>query len=211
MAYSPFDLVSFIFFLVLQLAFSAALGLIPAFWARRKGRRFWLWWLYGTVLFVVAVPHLIVLTITERRGSRLSTSIRAAGTLRSGSAGAPPGSSTPAFSGLSPQDAELRIPPAPSTDERRPPDENEQTPEKRDQLAGPTTPLEQSSGPERHPVSGQTSPNQEKTESPKEGTQSTDTGKTPEPDPQMKACPTCLDKNPVDAKTCKLCGARLTS
>jgi hypothetical protein len=32
------------------------LGLIPAFIARKKGRNFFHWWLFGSVLFVVALP-----------------------------------------------------------------------------------------------------------------------------------------------------------
>ena len=33
------------------------LGLIPAGIAKNKGRSFLLWWIYGGVLFVVALPH----------------------------------------------------------------------------------------------------------------------------------------------------------
>jgi hypothetical protein len=36
------------------------LGLIPAAIARRKGHPFLLWWLYGAVLFAVALPHAII-------------------------------------------------------------------------------------------------------------------------------------------------------
>jgi hypothetical protein len=35
------------------------LGLIPAFIARHKGWPFVGWWIYGTVLFVIALPHAI--------------------------------------------------------------------------------------------------------------------------------------------------------
>lgn len=36
------------------------LGLIPAFVARHKGHSFLLWWLYGAVLLIVALPHAMV-------------------------------------------------------------------------------------------------------------------------------------------------------
>jgi len=40
------------------------LGVIPAFIAERKGRRGFVWWIYGTTLFIVALPH--ALMIEER-------------------------------------------------------------------------------------------------------------------------------------------------
>jgi hypothetical protein len=39
----------------LQLA--GLIGLIPAFIAQRKGRSFLLWWFYGAMLFIAALPH----------------------------------------------------------------------------------------------------------------------------------------------------------
>ena len=33
------------------------IGLIPAFVARNKGKNFLLWWFYGAMLFIVALPH----------------------------------------------------------------------------------------------------------------------------------------------------------
>ena len=33
------------------------IGLIPAIIARNKGRNFGLWWFYGFMLFIVALPH----------------------------------------------------------------------------------------------------------------------------------------------------------
>ena len=39
----------------LQLA--VLIGLIPAFIAQRKGRSFLLWWFYGAMLFIAALPH----------------------------------------------------------------------------------------------------------------------------------------------------------
>jgi len=40
---------------------AALLGLIPAMIARGKGRRFALWWVYGFLLFIVALPHALLL------------------------------------------------------------------------------------------------------------------------------------------------------
>jgi hypothetical protein len=40
---------------VLQLA--VIIGIIPAFIARNKGENFFLWWFYGFMLFIVALPH----------------------------------------------------------------------------------------------------------------------------------------------------------
>lgn len=37
------------------------IGLIPAAIAHSKGRNFFLWWLYGAALFIVALIHAIVL------------------------------------------------------------------------------------------------------------------------------------------------------
>jgi len=39
----------------LQLA--VLIGLIPAFIAQKKGKSFLLWWVYGAMLFIVALPH----------------------------------------------------------------------------------------------------------------------------------------------------------
>ena len=33
------------------------IGLIPAAIARNKGKSFFLWWFYGAMLFIVALPH----------------------------------------------------------------------------------------------------------------------------------------------------------
>ena len=37
------------------------LGLIPAVIAKGKGRSFGLWWLYGAGLFIVALPHSLIM------------------------------------------------------------------------------------------------------------------------------------------------------
>ncbi len=44
-----------IFILVLLLA------IIPGIIAERKGRSFWLWWLYGVALLILAIPHALLL------------------------------------------------------------------------------------------------------------------------------------------------------
>lgn len=46
---------------------SVLLGLIPAAIAWYKGRSFWLFWLYGTLVFVVALPHAILAHRNERK------------------------------------------------------------------------------------------------------------------------------------------------
>lgn len=42
------------------------LGLMPAVIAQGKGRSFGLWWLYGTVLFIVALPHSLIMRADSR-------------------------------------------------------------------------------------------------------------------------------------------------
>jgi uncharacterized paraquat-inducible protein A len=37
------------------------IGIIPAFIARNKGKNFFLWWLYGFMLFIVALPHALLM------------------------------------------------------------------------------------------------------------------------------------------------------
>uniref|UniRef100_UPI0011A454A4 zinc ribbon domain-containing protein n=1 Tax=Yersinia aldovae TaxID=29483 RepID=UPI0011A454A4 len=41
---------------------AAILGLIPAFIAQSKGRSFGLWWLYGSLIFIVALIHSIFIS-----------------------------------------------------------------------------------------------------------------------------------------------------
>jgi hypothetical protein len=43
------------------LAGSILIGLIPAVIAKRKGRPFLAWWLYGAVFFLIALPHAIIM------------------------------------------------------------------------------------------------------------------------------------------------------
>ncbi|UJD90118.1 zinc ribbon domain-containing protein [Rahnella aquatilis] len=43
------------------LIIAAVLGLIPAFIAQSKGRSFGAWWLYGFLLFIVAIIHVLII------------------------------------------------------------------------------------------------------------------------------------------------------
>jgi len=40
---------------------AAVIGLIPAAIAQSKGRNFVVWWLYGAALFIVALPHALLM------------------------------------------------------------------------------------------------------------------------------------------------------
>lgn len=42
---------------VLLIILSMLLGLIPAYMAKQKGHSFFWWWLYGTIIFIVAFIH----------------------------------------------------------------------------------------------------------------------------------------------------------
>lgn len=37
------------------------IGLIPAVIAKGKGRSFVLWWIYGAALFIIALPHALIM------------------------------------------------------------------------------------------------------------------------------------------------------
>ena len=42
------------------------IGIIPAFIAQNKGRSFFLWWIYGALLFIVALPHALMMKPDQR-------------------------------------------------------------------------------------------------------------------------------------------------
>jgi hypothetical protein len=42
------------------LAIAVVIGLIPAIIAKKKGRSFFVWWVYGALLFIVALPHALL-------------------------------------------------------------------------------------------------------------------------------------------------------
>lgn len=41
--------------------FAVIIGLLPAYIARNKGRSFVMWWIYGALLFIVALPHSLLM------------------------------------------------------------------------------------------------------------------------------------------------------
>ena len=43
------------------LLLAALIGLLPAAIAKSKGHDFVMWWLYGALLFIVALPHALLL------------------------------------------------------------------------------------------------------------------------------------------------------
>jgi hypothetical protein len=47
--------------LIQILPLAVLIGLIPAFIARNKGRNFLLWWFYGAMMFIVALPHSLLI------------------------------------------------------------------------------------------------------------------------------------------------------
>ena len=53
---------------ILQLA--VIIGLIPAFIARKKGKSFILWWFYGAMLFIFALPHSLWIKPDNQKGKQ---------------------------------------------------------------------------------------------------------------------------------------------
>ena len=53
-------------FLALVYLLSVCISLIPAIIAYRKGRNLFLWWLYGSLLFLIAMIHSILLKPNEQ-------------------------------------------------------------------------------------------------------------------------------------------------
>jgi hypothetical protein len=49
---------------------AALIGLIPAAIAQSKGRSFIGWWLYGAALFIVALPHALLMSADSREVDR---------------------------------------------------------------------------------------------------------------------------------------------
>lgn len=62
-------------YLLLVLSMAAVLGLIPAYIAKEKGYSFGLWWLYGWMLFIVAIIHAVCLPERYERNERPSSVI----------------------------------------------------------------------------------------------------------------------------------------
>jgi len=42
------------------------IGLLPASIAQKKGQSFLLWWIYGAALFIIALPHALLLRPDQR-------------------------------------------------------------------------------------------------------------------------------------------------
>lgn len=43
------------------------IGLIPAVIAQGKGRSFVLWWIYGAALFIIALPHSLIMKVNTEK------------------------------------------------------------------------------------------------------------------------------------------------
>lgn len=48
------------------LIFAALLGLIPAMIAQSKGKSFGPWWFYGAMLFIIALPHALIMSADKK-------------------------------------------------------------------------------------------------------------------------------------------------
>ncbi len=42
------------------------IGLIPAIIASGKGKSFFLWWIYGMAIFIVALPHSLIIKPNQK-------------------------------------------------------------------------------------------------------------------------------------------------
>ena len=62
--------------LIQTLQLAVLIGLIPAFIARRKGKNFLLWWFYGAMLFIVALPHAILMKSADQKAGQEQMSKR---------------------------------------------------------------------------------------------------------------------------------------
>jgi len=45
---------------------AALIGLIPAMIAQSKGRSFALWWFYGAMIFIIALPHSLIISADKK-------------------------------------------------------------------------------------------------------------------------------------------------
>jgi len=48
------------------LIFAVLLGLIPAMVAQSKGKSFGLWWFYGAMIFIIALPHALIMSADKK-------------------------------------------------------------------------------------------------------------------------------------------------
>ena len=51
--------------LIVLFIFAGVLGIIPAMIASKKGRHAGAWWIYGKLLFIIALPHALLLEPSE--------------------------------------------------------------------------------------------------------------------------------------------------
>lgn len=60
------------------LVIAAVIGLIPAIIAQGKGRSFVMWWIYGAALFIIALPHALLIKkdIAELEKQQLSEGMK---------------------------------------------------------------------------------------------------------------------------------------
>lgn len=61
--------------LVAVIAPSACLGLIVGLIAKKKGRNFVMWWIYGTVVFIIALVHVLIIKPEENNSNQAIESI----------------------------------------------------------------------------------------------------------------------------------------
>lgn len=54
----------------ITLVVAAIIGLIPAKIASNRGRSFFTWWLYGALIFIVALPHSLLLKEENAPGKK---------------------------------------------------------------------------------------------------------------------------------------------
>ena len=64
------DTIQYIF---IVLFFAMLLGVIPGAIAQKKGESFFVWWLFGTLLFIVALPLVVLL---DAKGGRRNQGVK---------------------------------------------------------------------------------------------------------------------------------------
>ncbi len=57
------------------LIIAAIIGLIPAAIAQGKGKSFVLWWMYGAAIFIVALPHALLMRTDDSAVERKQLSL----------------------------------------------------------------------------------------------------------------------------------------
>src|ERR1700730_15034785 len=60
------------------LLLAICIGVIPGFIAQSKGRSFVMWWLYGAALFIVALPHSLLIKADVKEMERAQIQSRTA-------------------------------------------------------------------------------------------------------------------------------------